>query len=64
MSPDEAKRAIVDEMARVIRDFRSEYDVVTRLQLAGYRRREIGAYAPLAVRKEMNRRRAALARAA
>ena len=64
MSPDEAKREIVNEMARIIRDFRSEYDVVTRFLLAGYRRRDIATYGYDAVRVEIDRRREQLARAA
>lgn len=64
MSPDEAKREIVNEMARIIRDFRSEYDVLTRLLLAGYRRRDIAAYGYDALRAEVQRRREQLARAA
>jgi hypothetical protein len=64
MSPYIAAESLIIEMYKVLRDFTSAEDALKRLQAEGYTTRDIAAYGPEAVRRELRRRDLAHARAA
>jgi hypothetical protein len=64
MSPFIAAESLIIEMYKALRDFVSAEDAYNRLQSKGYTTRDIAAYGPEAVRRELERRDLTNARAA